>query len=215
MNADKWWSFSYGIKCRLWNPDKPTFAFVEKAVRKHPEMIISTAVYEFDTNRVLTDPDEIQAKQSIGETMDYTTVSTKNGNYIGGIVESYQLSWLTRFESGFGGKGTVSIGFDEKEQKWYGWSHRAMFGFGIGSTVKPGDVAYQPSTRELWAIDLAKFYEFPEYEFYENNTKLRLFGNGKLSMEEDVPTEFGKGEWTAETQEDAKQMAMDFAMDVS
>jgi len=32
-----------------------------------------------------------------------------------------------------------SIGFCEKEQKWYGWSHRAMGYFGIGSVVKEGD----------------------------------------------------------------------------
>lgn len=39
-----------------------------------------------------------------------------------------------------GGKGpTCSIGFCEKEEKWYGWSHRAMYGFGIGDTVKDGD----------------------------------------------------------------------------
>ena len=24
------------------------------------------------------------------------------------------------------------IGYSEREQKWYGWSHRAIFGFGIG-----------------------------------------------------------------------------------
>jgi len=29
-----------------------------------------------------------------------------------------------------------SIGYSEKEKKWYGWSHRAIFGFGIGHTVK-------------------------------------------------------------------------------
>jgi hypothetical protein len=28
-----------------------------------------------------------------------------------------------------------SIGFNEKEQKWYGWSHRAICGFGIGDKV--------------------------------------------------------------------------------
>lgn len=28
-----------------------------------------------------------------------------------------------------------SIGFNEKEQKWYGWSHRAMCGFGIGDKI--------------------------------------------------------------------------------
>lgn len=31
-----------------------------------------------------------------------------------------------------------SIGFSEKQQKWYGWSHRAMYGFGIGHVVKEG-----------------------------------------------------------------------------
>ena len=24
------------------------------------------------------------------------------------------------------------IGFSEKEQKWYGWSHRAFYGFKVG-----------------------------------------------------------------------------------
>jgi len=32
-----------------------------------------------------------------------------------------------------------SIGFCEKDQKWYGWSHRAIFGFGVGDIVKEGD----------------------------------------------------------------------------
>lgn len=36
--------------------------------------------------------------------------------------------------------GEDSIGFSEDEQKWYGWSHRAIYGFGIGYEVKEGDV---------------------------------------------------------------------------
>ena len=32
-----------------------------------------------------------------------------------------------------------SIGFCADENKWYGWSHRAIYGFGIGDTVKEGD----------------------------------------------------------------------------
>jgi len=28
-----------------------------------------------------------------------------------------------------------SIGFSEKEQRWYGWSHRAIYGFGVGDAV--------------------------------------------------------------------------------
>ena len=32
--------------------------------------------------------------------------------------------------------------WSESEQKYYGWSHRAYYGFGIGSKVKKGDVGY-------------------------------------------------------------------------
>jgi len=32
-----------------------------------------------------------------------------------------------------------SIGFCAKEQRWYGWSHRVMCGFGIGAVVEEGD----------------------------------------------------------------------------
>ncbi len=28
------------------------------------------------------------------------------------------------------------IGFSEKEQKWYGWSHRAFYGFKVGDKCK-------------------------------------------------------------------------------
>ena len=31
-----------------------------------------------------------------------------------------------------------SIGFCEKDQKWYGWSHRAIYGYGVGDTVEEG-----------------------------------------------------------------------------
>jgi hypothetical protein len=34
-----------------------------------------------------------------------------------------------------------SIGFSASEQKWYGWSHRAIFGFGVGHILKKGDCA--------------------------------------------------------------------------
>ena len=39
-----------------------------------------------------------------------------------------------------GGRGrTCSIGFCEREQRWFGWSHRAIFGFGIGHVVEEGN----------------------------------------------------------------------------
>lgn len=32
-----------------------------------------------------------------------------------------------------------SIGFSQKDGKWYGWSHRAIFGFKVGDVAKQGD----------------------------------------------------------------------------
>ena len=32
-----------------------------------------------------------------------------------------------------------SIGFSETQQKWYGWSHRAVNGYGIGDIIQEGD----------------------------------------------------------------------------
>lgn len=29
----------------------------------------------------------------------------------------------------------MGLGFSEKEQRWYGWSHRAIFGFGVGDKI--------------------------------------------------------------------------------
>ena len=33
-----------------------------------------------------------------------------------------------------------SIGFSEKESKWYGWSYRAIYGFKVGDKCKDGDL---------------------------------------------------------------------------
>ncbi len=37
------------------------------------------------------------------------------------------------------GANVCSVGFSERNQKWYGWSQRAFTGFGIGDTVLKGD----------------------------------------------------------------------------
>lgn len=34
----------------------------------------------------------------------------------------------------------MGLGYSEKENKWYGWSHRAQYGFKVGDKVKKGDV---------------------------------------------------------------------------
>ena len=61
------------------------------------------------------------------------------------------------------------IGFSEKEQKWYGWSHRAIHGFKVGDkceegqlgvgdgyAFKPGDILKTLDDCKQRAIDFAK-----------------------------------------------------------
>ena len=78
-----------------------------------------------------------------------------------------------------------SIGWCEKEQKWYGWSHRAIYGFGVGDVVKEGDCTASSGYTESY------LREHPE-----DDTSLRVG-------------------FTAKDLIDAKIMAMAFAASVS
>jgi hypothetical protein len=78
-----------------------------------------------------------------------------------------------------------SIGFCDREQKWYGWSHRAICGFGIGDVVKEGDCC--ASSR--WTED---------------------FLQAHLKRDVSLPVGF-----TARTLDDAKKMAIAFAENVA
>ncbi len=121
--------------------------------------------------------------------------------YIGDPVRAYRLCKIrgikpqprpketypdefSEYNSGAG--PTCSIGFCEHEQKWYGWSHRAICGFGVGSVVDSADHVCATSG---W-ID----------EFLEKQPELDLR----------LPIGF-----EAKTLEDAKQMAVSFASAVS
>lgn len=128
-----------------------------------------------------------------------------------------------------------SIGFCEAEQKWYGWSHRAIFGFGIGSTVKKGDCGYVPVDMEDACADAVNFWQDDghlnttarpsvdadgraciaiEWTYADTIPNKKLHGEkgGAVTY---PPEPFGRGEWTAETLDDARQMACDFAEGVS
>lgn len=125
----------------------------------------------------------------------------------------------------------ASLGFCADEQKWYGWSHRAYYGFGIGSTVKRGDCAYVPVDKEDARLEAIRFWtdEFHTdmaaeetardgvtvtwtYTDTVPNKSLRGTQGSQFVY---YPDDFGKGEWTAETMVQAKQMAADFAESVS
>lgn len=127
------------------------------------------------------------------------------------------------------------IGFNEKEQKWYGWSHRAIFGFGVGSKCKKGSNAYRPVDEADSIDDGIRFWDdefhlttkagkiekvngdrgvWITWEYNDTVPNKKLRGTSS-SVFWNFPEEYGKGEWTAKTLEDAKEMASDFANSVS
>lgn len=46
-----------------------------------------------------------------------------------------------------------SIGWSEKEERYYGWSHRAIYGFKVGHKSGPGKVGYQTLKDKGWPIE--------------------------------------------------------------
>lgn len=158
---------------------------------------------------------------------------TLSGDYIGDTKFAYRLckKWGIAPEKIGPDHNICSIGFCEKDQKWFGWSHRALFGFGIGSKCKKGDCGFvHGNVLELYAslsndekkkvvsvdadgitIEHTTYTAVPvnpdDPECYELKTS-----DPKI---ETYTIEVGRGEWIAETLEDAKQMAIDFARGVS
>lgn len=161
--------------------------------------------------------------------------STKDGGYIGDEDFAKLLEEKGIQPETIPGNKVCSIGFCEREQKWYGWSHRAMYGFGVGSEVEQGDCAYVPTDMEDARKDAIRFWDDEckidikaetgededgkpcfhiswTYDHSIPNEKMR----GQIRSNISYPPEtFGQGEWSAKTLDDAKQMAIDFARGVS
>ena len=78
-----------------------------------------------------------------------------------------------------------SIGFCELDNKWFGWSHRAIYGFTVGDIVKEGDCTASSGWTEEYLVD---------------------------HPEEDLSLPVG---FEAKTMDDAKRMAIAFAESVS
>lgn len=169
---------------------------------------------------------------------------TPDGHYIG--VESWAQELERRgiAPTVRGEQSEVcSIGFCEREQKWYGWSHRAIWGFGIGDTVAKGNCAYTADTVDGLIEDYVEFFAdvidpakvraklTPDYEnkrvwVGETHYPATMVSSADgVALAIDHPEMMpqgeitlggywmstGRGEWTAQTLEDAKQMACDFA----
>lgn len=88
------------------------------------------AGYEVRTER-LTGEDAFH-----GKPLEIQSAYTPNGEYIGPqrLARKLVAELGIQPETQRGCK-VCSIGFCAREKKWYGWSHRAICGFGIGDKI--------------------------------------------------------------------------------
>jgi hypothetical protein len=155
---------------------------------------------------------------------------TKDGYYIGDEKTADYLTkdrGLTQLQPAKSGDNVCSIGFHEPSQKWFGWSHRAIFGYGIGDSVAPGDCAFKPRTVQEWIQKTLDWHKDDDHGYGlgkiknfswngETNTLSIETHNSSLIVHEHLdPDNLGNGAWTAKTLDDAKQMAQEFAESVS
>lgn len=164
--------------------------------------------------------------------------SNTDGSYLTRVGMEEDLQFLlkrgiTEQLQNWGGGKTTNIGFNPEEQKWYGWSHRAIFGFGIGSECRLGDCGFKPSSKEEFTKKNVSFWVDEEYTeedslrvfeqdggilityIYNQDVPNESLRGTKYEHFCEFPKEWGKGEWTSTTLEEAKQMAIDFARGVS
>lgn len=82
-----------------------------------------------------------------------------------------------------------SIGWSPRDQKWYGWSHRALYGFTIGSETKKGDCGFRAANKE---DDIESFLNF--WDFNKDGEDIRKYtdqdenviGQKLISLDYDV-----------------------------
>ena len=78
-----------------------------------------------------------------GGTMKMTGAYSYGGHYVGNTQFAHRV--LARRgiipELSDDQHSVCSIGRSYKDGKWYGWSHRAIYGFKKGNTIKEGDLA--------------------------------------------------------------------------
>jgi len=140
-----------------------------------------------------------------------------------------------------------TIGWCNHQQQWYGWSHRAVCGFSVGSEVKRGDCGYVSDTPEGLIEDRYIFFgdiskevaeeKRRECQILPDRSGIRILHSptmipivtvdgldsaldgGDVGEVRDITPGFsirkcGRGEWIAESLEDARQMAIDYAAGV-
>jgi len=166
---------------------------------------------------------------------DYITDSRGGVDYIRWLLRHGIHEPLLPSPVGEEGPRTCAIGrctIGEHAGMWLGWSHRASRAFGIGSRVEKTDLAYVAPSAELSQMQAIHFWSgdtrlnvridcegvdeegvpgcWVAWETADTVPNTKMHGQTQRYFWH-YPRPWGRGAWTAETDDDARQMACDFA----
>lgn len=100
--------------------------------------------------------EDVYTKEGLDKMTDWDIyISSYDGGYIGTKKEYDYLTkekGLVLIQKIHEQHNTCAIGYCPKENKWYGWSHRAIYGFGIGDEVHEGDLTATSGLIEEYRI---------------------------------------------------------------
>lgn len=102
-------------------------------------------VYKKECLEALTKYVDLETKKLDGGPNEWymtSCVSKQDGSYIGSPENAWMYIFRFGIESFYKAEPdnkVASIGFNPTEEKWYGWSHRAIYGFGVGHITEEGN----------------------------------------------------------------------------
>jgi len=105
------------------------------------------------------------------EDCELQSAYTFKGEYIGGPDEAKEIMEKRGIQPELADKNhsVCSIGFCESEDKWYGWSHRAIFGWAPGDKITEGMSGFEDLPQEMRRVG----YEIKNHE--EARTVAKVF----------------------------------------
>ena len=94
----------------------------------------------FEEYNIVIRKERLDSKYENGKFQEMIVAYNGNGDYAGSGKFAYRLMKRgNKPELSKDGTRVCSIGKSIIDNKWYGWSHRAICGFQIGDIVKSGD----------------------------------------------------------------------------
>ena len=160
-----------------------------------------------------------------------TNAYTMLGDYIGAPDKAHdlcdELLILPRpvHDKDVGSGKICQIGYCDIAQRWYAWGKHGIDSFCVGTKVKMGHPSFVARDLEEFIEQINTHYseiageelvtvkdEVDGTEGVLTSSRDLQDGDHPQELFTPLPDVWGRGEWTAETTEEAKKMAQDFAL---